>query len=123
MGKEVKFSVDSIELGNVPYDSKHTAIVKVVENPDEVDYVENGSCSCTKVSYNPESAEITVDFDVEAAIGQKLKHGESSSRYRYVDVYLDKEEHEFVANPRTYKRTRNEKKRSIRIPINFIAFG
>lgn len=113
------FNVDSIELGEVKITSVHKAVVSV-DDINKVDYWEV-SCGCTKVKVNGNNFE--VEFNVSHSIGVPLKPGESATRYRYIDFFLNPGEHEFVADQTTKKKIRNEKKKSIRIPINYTAFG
>mgnify|MGYP003405662330 CR=1 FL=1 len=113
------FSELSIELGDVKWDSVHKATLKV-SDITKVDYWEV-SCPCTKVSIDGNS--INIEFNVHHATGLALKPGESSTKYRYIDFYLNPGIPEFIADEKTKKKIRNSNKESIRIPINFIAHG
>ena len=116
---EPKLSVSSVELGNVHFKSVHTFKIEV-DDISKIDYWEV-SCPCTKVKFNGNTIE--GEFNVEHAIGVQLKSGETSSKYRYIDLFLNPEVPEFKADKVTKKKIRNEEKVSIRIPINYVAFG
>lgn len=113
------FSSDSIELGNVAWDSVHKSVL-TVSDISKIDYWEV-SCPCTKVAIKGNSIE--VEFNVYHATGLKLKKGETSTKYRYIDFYLNPGVPEFKADDKTKKKIRNSDKESIRIPINFMAHG
>lgn len=116
---EVLFDKDSIELGDVKITSVHKATLSVNDS-SKIDYWEV-SCGCTKVTMSGNT--INVEFNVGHSIGQPLSPGQSSTKYRYIDFFLNPGEPEYVADAVTKKKLRNEKKKSIRIPINYIAHG
>lgn len=110
---------NSIELGNVIWDGVYKDKIKI-SDLSQFDYWEV-SCPCTKVKLVDDVFE--VEFNVQHAIGIKLEKGQTASKYRYIDFYFDPGEPEFSSDEKTRKKIRNEKKRAIRVPINYVAFG
>lgn len=115
--KEVEFSISSIELGEVSWDSQHDVVI-TINDVSKLDYWEV-SCSCTKVRID--GSNIHVNFNVANAVGERPAPGTTATRYRFVEFYLDPGVPEFVPDFETRRRSRNPEKKSIRIPINFTA--
>jgi hypothetical protein len=109
-----------VNIGKVHYTHKHEWETEVLSGLDEIDYVYGGGCSCTEVSL--EGNKLKLKFNVQAAVGN-LKENEYKAVPKYIDIDLDKDQPEFVADPLTMKRIINAEKRVIKIPIAYQAHG
>lgn len=117
--EEIKFDKTQFDLGDVHYTSKHKLNLKCISGSNRIHYVD-ASCYCTQASFKGD--EVTVEFDVQKAVGS-LSPGEYKTSPKYVYIYLDQEIPHYVADPLTGKMTFNSNKTLVSIPINFRAHG
>lgn len=115
----MKLKDNVVEIGDILYTEVVNWETEIIEGLDEIDYV-YGSCFCTNPSI--EGNKLKVMFNVKAAVGE-LKPNEFKSQPKYVDIYLNKDEREFISDPLTKKRITNENKQIIKIPIAYRAHG
>lgn len=118
--KDIILSKYEINFGKVHQEAKLEDYI-TVSDIDELDYW-YVNCNCTKVKIN--GNKVQVDFDVKHAIGgKKLKGNETMTADRYIELWFDKDQPQYISNELTKKRENNNLKRSHRIPINFVAKG
>ena len=116
----VKLEKDKIEFGDVHFNDVLNWETNILSGFEEIDYTTGGGCSCTDATI--EGNKLKVKFTVKQAVGE-LKPNEYKVVPKYVDIYLDPTEKEFIADPITMKRTVNTAKRVLKIPVVFRAHG
>lgn len=116
----IELKENVVQIGTVHYKHVHTWETDILSGLDEVDYVWGGGCSCTLPSIDGNKLKLT--FNVKAAVGE-LKENEHKAIPKYIDIYLDKDQPEFVADPLTKERKINTSKRVVKVPIAYMAHG
>jgi hypothetical protein len=109
-----------IDFGKIPINSIKEDYV-TMSDPDRLHYW-GVQCGCTSVKID--GNKVKVKFDTRSSVGKDLAKGEfSSSQYRYIRLYLDKDVPEFIQDPKTLKKIDNPDKIVIQINIDYVAFG
>lgn len=116
---DVVFEKMEFNLGDVHYTTKLTLESECLDGASRIHYVD-GACGCTSPSFD--GKKLKVEFDVQAAVGN-LQKNEYKAVPKYVFVYLDKDVPHYKPDPLTMKKSLNQDKIALRIPINFRAHG
>lgn len=115
----IKLEHDKVEIGDILYTEVVNWETEILDGLEEIDYVDGG-CYCTSPTI--EGNKLKVVFNVKAAVGE-LKNNEYKATPKYVSIFLDKNEHEFISDPLSMKRIPNDKKRVVKVPIAYRAHG
>ena len=117
----MRLSKSEFNFGRIPVNKVVSDETQILEGLDEFHYISiSGGCSCTDAKLVGDKIKFT--FDPSKKVGE-LKSGEQKTSPVYIILHLDKNVQEFVGDPKTGNRITNQDKKSIRLPINFVAYG
>ncbi len=117
----MRFSKTEFNFGKIPVNKIVSGEAEILEGIEEFHYISiSGGCSCTDAKLEGNTIKFT--FDPAKKVGE-LKEGEQKTGPVYIIVHLDKDVQEFIADPLTGKKITNQDKKSIRLPINYVAYG
>lgn len=114
-GTKGYFESLTVEFGEVYEDDVLPFSFSYKADTGEYHYQQPACGGCTEVWFNKETKKVEGNFRVSAA----GTYTEPSTKVRKgITVYLDPEEHEFVADEKTKERKRNFRKRNIVLTLS-----
>ncbi len=117
----MKLSKEEFTFGKIPVNKEVSDETTIEEGLRDFHYISvSGGCTCTNAYL--EGNKIKFTFDPKKKVGE-LKPGEQKTSPVFLIIHLDKNVPEFIADPLTGKRITNTDKKSIRLPINYVAVG
>lgn len=117
----MRLSNTEFNFGKIPVNKIVAGESEILEGIEEFHYLSvSGGCSCTDAKL--EGNKIKFTFDPLKKVGV-LKQGEQKTSPVYLIIHLDKDVQEFIADPLTGKKMTNTDKKSIMLPINYVAYG
>lgn len=107
-----------VNFGEIPLKGVYTDEISIVGGLEDFHYM-SGSCFCTKVKLV--GSTIKVEFTPSKTI-DNLEKGQKKYKPANITIYLDKNVSEFITDEDGVRRL-NPDKKTIVIPINYLAVG